>query len=69
MIYSKIGEPPDAICDFIPIELASFVDIATHRFQDLTRILDEFERFSFASQAVLHFVEITFKPENCNLVQ
>ena len=56
-------------CDVISIELASFVDIATHRFLKLIRILDEFDRFSFASQPALHFVEITFRPENCNLVQ
>ena len=69
-IYSKLGEPPGAIfCDFISIELASFVDIITHRFQDLIRIFDEFERFSVVSQSLLYFVEITFKPEICVLVQ
>ena len=56
-------------CDFISIELASFVDIVTHRFQDLLRIIDEFERFSVVPQSVLCFVEITPKPEICNLVQ
>ena len=67
-IYSKNGVPPDAIFRFY-IELASFVDVVTHPFQDLLRILDEFERFSVVPQSVLCFVEITFKPEICNLAQ
>ena len=56
-------------CDFIFIELASFVDIVPHRFPDLVRILDEFERFPIAPQSVLCFVGITPKPEFRNLVQ
>ena len=43
-------------CDFISIELASFVDIVTDRFQGLMRILDEFEQLSVVPQSVLGFV-------------